>query len=109
MLNDALEAYSTVNYEKASTRFAEINPKSDTIFFYKGLCAISLGKFDDAIADFNQVETEKSAFKNQLYWYQALIFLKKDQKEQVKSNLQKIDSKSKYYELARQLINQLSE
>lgn len=107
-LNNALEYYSKGRYEEAFSKLSEISPKSDTVYFYMGLSTMSLQNFDEAIQDFSQININNSAFRNQLYWYQALIYLKKGDKEQVKNNLQRIDQKSRFYDQARQLIMQLS-
>lgn len=79
----AFVAYEEKNYHKAINLFNSVkNPEATHILYYKGLCYLSLDKFDEAMNLMNQVleyqssEKETSDFTLRTHWYKALTYIR---------------------------------
>lgn len=75
---EAYARYEQGDYEMAYTLFDELEGHGDAaIAFYKGICAMQLGKMAAAVEIFKDYQTTGDArFVQQSQWYQALAHLK---------------------------------
>jgi tetratricopeptide (TPR) repeat protein len=78
-LNSAIESYRSGRYEEAYLGFSDIL-KKDTSFvparFFLGLTDLASGKYNEAVRDFEEVNSRKSEFVKEARWYLGLALLK---------------------------------
>lgn len=75
----AMEAYEDNDFETSYKLFDElcITEKEDTAnFFFKGISAMKIEKFSNAVISFNVVLNSTSLYKDEAEWYLALCYLK---------------------------------
>lgn len=113
----AFVAYEESNYHKAINLFnSVINPEETYILYYKGLCYLSLDKFEEALSLMTQVIENQSLgkepfeFTNRAHWYSALAHIKMENNSDAISELNFIiDQKNSLYKIkeAQKLKNYL--
>lgn len=108
----AWRLYSSGNYEDAYQQFQYSLSNGNTNeagWFYLGICAIELDRFNQAEEAFNKVLTMKDGrYQEQAKWYLALNYLKADKLGQAKNMLLQINkSTSTYAPKAGELLNEL--
>lgn len=86
----AFTAYETKDYEKALTLFNKLLDVNDSEItkFYKANVLLQLNKVEDAIAIFKQNANLKDEWKSKNSWYLALAYLKVDDIENAKKELE---------------------
>jgi tetratricopeptide (TPR) repeat protein len=102
-LTEALQAYTSMDYNKAIFLFDEIFPATDTALFYRGLSYLSLNDYKNALLAFEKVDTS-STFHQQLYWYKAMAFLSKKDRPSAILSLQRIEPNQYSYKEAREIL-----
>ncbi len=108
-LSKAFVAYETKEFEKAIELFNSsigFAYHSD-IVFYKAMSLLANDHTEESLALLSKLKKEETLFTDQLYWYSALIALKRGQK--IKA-LEQLDSlqvlKSNYNRTARRLLKE---
>ncbi|MFH0866461.1 MAG: hypothetical protein V1904_09700 [Bacteroidota bacterium] len=103
--NKAMDAYENDDYKTSYnlfTEFCNMSSLSDSRYakanFFKGTSAMENENFDDAIFSFGVVvKIKKSLFAEPALWYQALCYLRKDEKEKALEVFEKISSGNSFY------------
>lgn len=85
--NDIQKAYQANNYQQAITLISESNEPS--LQLYKGIAYLELNEYDEAINVFSKLQSNTN-INDQATWYLALTFLKKDDEEACKLELEKL-------------------
>ncbi len=101
---NAIIAFS--GHQKKSLETGKTNSLS---YIYNGLSFLAVNDYDNAIAQFNLLEKTESFQSKKVDWYKALVYLKQDNKNLLKSVLTKItsDSSNYNYKKAEKLLNKL--
>ena len=106
-LSKAFVAYENKEFEKA-TRYFTSSIKfayNYDIVFYKAMSLLASNHTEESLALLSTLKKEETSLTGQLYWYSALIALKKRQKDKA---LEQLDSlhilKSDYNRTARRLL-----
>ena len=82
----------------------------ENILFYSSVCLIEADQYDKAISNLSYLFHNGVYFPDQAGWYLALSYLKKNQREEAKSVLQKlITNETEYAEESSKLLNKLNE
>lgn len=108
-LSKAFIAYENEEFEKATKHFTSSIKfaYNYNIVFYKAMSLLASDHTDESLALLSILKKEETSLKGQLYWYSALIALKKGQKDKA---LQQLDSlqilKSDYKKAARRLLKE---
>lgn len=108
----AWRLYSNGNYEDAYLQFQYSlrngNP-NEAGWFYLGICAIELDRFNQAEMAFNKVlSAEDGRYKEQAQWYLALSYLREDKLTEAKNKLLEIEkSTSTYAPKSSELLSKL--
>ncbi|HNW97767.1 MAG TPA: tetratricopeptide repeat protein [Bacteroidales bacterium] len=110
----ALNEYNSGNYEKSWKLFKDIsssNQDNAEAFFIRGISAMEINNFDDALSSFIEVANDQnSLYAEHAEWYMALCYLKKDDKENALKYLNKIIAeKNIYRNKATEIIEKLSD
>jgi hypothetical protein len=110
MLEGAVAAFNKKNYLSAAEVLAHIK-KHDTansyVNFYYGVSLLQTNRIGEAREIFNQLYAGQSAFKFEAAFYQALSFLKEDNKALCREWLQKIPADAPNYNKAQELLKKL--
>jgi hypothetical protein len=110
----ASDTYDSANYEKSWNMFNELI-KVDTLkinaMFFKGISAMEINKYDDAINSFNFIIKDNSTlFVNQAEWYLALCYLKNNDMPNAKKLFGEIaESNASHKSDAKRILKKLSE
>ncbi len=77
---DAFRLYEAGKYRDALAQFGQIADRSEdeNILFYSAMSFLALGEADSAIVILEPLKGTNSHFRQQIYWYLALCYLKKD-------------------------------
>ncbi|MCK8522691.1 hypothetical protein M0D21_13990 [Aquimarina sp. D1M17] len=101
LLEKAQLLFEEKEYDRAVQFFSEYHQKETTInplsYIYNGIAYIELGKFDNALEQFELLEQSKTLQAKKANWYKALVFLKQKNKVALKSILQTIISDNSNY------------
>lgn len=78
--------------------------------FYKGISAMEIENFDDAIISFEIVKKNKKSLYNEVaQWYQALCYLRKDDKDKAIELFNEISSGDSFYNTkAKEILDALN-
>lgn len=90
----AFTAYETKNYDKALTLFDKMLEENDSEItkFYKANVLLQLDKAEEAIAIFKQNMNLKEDWKSKNSWYLAMAYLKIDDVENAKKQLETLEN-----------------
>jgi len=107
-----LQAFDAKNYQKSVTCFNTAlggNPDDLQIMFFSGLANLKAGHTDEAIPLLEKVLTNKnSGYETDAAWYLALAYLKKGDKDRVRSLLSLVLASDNYYnQKAAELLGKL--
>ena len=109
-IQDAIEAYVSDDFEQAYSLFSKVpeDSLSQGLTFYRAISAMSIGKYQEALADFdNTSQGSENAYYQQTHWYQALAFWQTGQNKNALNTLMRIAPGDFKYEEAQKLISQL--
>lgn len=106
----AWRLYSSGNYDDAYQQFQYSLRNGNTneaSWFYLGICAIELNRFNQAEQAFNKViSINEGRYLEQARWYMALTYLKANRNNEAKLALQQIESTNSSYSVkASELLN----
>lgn len=100
-LDETLLAFAKNDFKTALKNFMVIHqhyPQDLNAFFYGGLCYFNIGKYDKAIAYFDQcIHHSFSTFEEEAQWYKALCLLQSKKKESAIQLLQQIAKQNGFY------------
>lgn len=110
--DDALSYYEQGDYTTAASIFeSELiqQPNEDYLLFYWGLCNLELGELNQATSLLKKIPpAADSRFYSPAQWYLALAYLKADNVDQAKIQLQTIvESGGDYKNKAQELLDDL--
>ena len=92
-LNHAIDLYQDQKYNDAITEFNVVlksDPSNATANFYSGVSALAVNNADEALGYFKKTDNKSNRYYEATLWYQALAYLKKDQKKEAKNLLEKV-------------------
>lgn len=99
----AFVAYEEKNYHKAINLFNSVrNPEQIHLLYYKGLCYLSLDKFEETLNLMNQVieneylEKESSDLIVRAHWYKALTYIRLDKNSEAIAELDRVIDEQKF-------------
>jgi tetratricopeptide (TPR) repeat protein len=110
MLEGAVAAFNKKDYSSAAEALAHIikhDKANSYVNFYLGVSLLKLNRLAEAREIFNQLYTGQSAFKFEAAFYQALTYLKEDNKPLCKEWLLKIPVDAPNYNKAQELLEKL--
>ena len=93
VLPEAEALYNAQNYAEAIPLFTTYLKDQATdvqVILYRGISYMNTDKYNQAIADFKTVEKSNASFNGEGTWYQALVYLKKNDLVNCKQTLQVI-------------------
>jgi tetratricopeptide (TPR) repeat protein len=113
IFNDALNAFSSKEYQKAGEMFSKIllsETSNYSAAFYKAMCQMELENYETAIEIFNTlIKDETNLFVEQSHWYIALGYVKTNNISMAKKHLEILQSyDNPYNEKAVKLISKLN-
>jgi tetratricopeptide (TPR) repeat protein len=110
LLQEAATAFNKKEYAKAATLLQQVkqqDPANSFVNFYYGVSLLQTNRITEARELFNQLYAGQSAFKFEAAFYQALGYLKEDNKTLCKEWLQKIPADAPNYSKAQELSEKL--
>ncbi|BAO75183.1 hypothetical protein [Winogradskyella sp. PG-2] len=92
--NDGFLAYENANYQKAVIEFESLLESIDNpnIRFYYAMSLMNLGNINDAGKQLESLLATDFEYKAETLWYNALIYVKKDNIDLAIANLKTLDS-----------------
>jgi tetratricopeptide (TPR) repeat protein len=113
LFEKAMGAYEKNDFKKSYILFDELccsDKEYTSAFFFKGVSAMELEKYSDAITSFNLVLGSTSLYIDEAEWYLALCYLKMSEFNKSKELLIKIAACDSYHKKdATRLLNDLPE
>jgi hypothetical protein len=110
LLPQAVIAFNNKDYTAAAKLLTQVRQKdtgNSIVSFYYGVSLLQTNRITEARTIFNQLYAGQSAFKFDAAFYQALTFLKEDNKAICKEWLQKIPADALNYNKAQELLKEL--
>jgi hypothetical protein len=110
VLQQAAAAFNKKEYSTAVTRLQQARAQDTAnsyINFYYGVALLKSGHLPEARAIFDQLYSGQSAFKFEAAFFQALGYLKENNKMECREWLQKIPADAINYEKAQALLKKL--
>lgn len=110
LLMNGVTAFNNKDYTSAANMLAQVRQKDTTnsfVSFYYGVTLLQTNRISEARTIFNQLYAGQSAFKFDAAFYQALTFLKEDNKDLCKEWLQNIPADALNYNKAQELLKKL--
>lgn len=107
-------AYRAQNFEKANElyrNYLKTNSRfNENVYIYGGMSYLALGNFDQAIIEFNKMTTSNSLDKSKGLWFQALAYVKMNDREKARAVLKQLvsDPNSFNYQKAKRLLEELN-
>lgn len=91
--SNAFMAYENKDFQNAEVAFEEILKTSENpnIRFYYAMTLLNTAKFDQALAQLNQLQEVDFDYKEEVLWYTALIYLQKEDIKNAKTSLETLD------------------
>jgi len=111
LLNSAFMAYEDGKYEFALQLFKELNTKQNDAYieFYEAIILMQLNRHDEAIPLFKNYIGNNGELKDRAHWYLSLSYLKLNQVENSKSELEKLIQLNSFKtETAKKLLDDLN-
>jgi len=109
-LQRAVDAFNKKDFTAAAALLAQVRLQDTTnsyVNFYYGIALLQTGQLAQATSQFNQLYAGQSIFQYEAAFYQALVYLKEDNKAACKAWLQKIPADASNYNKAQELLNKL--
>ncbi|MBW1297465.1 tetratricopeptide repeat protein [Aquimarina litoralis] len=101
LLEKAQLLFEAQKYNEAVQSFSEYHQKETSIdplsYIYNGISYIELGKFDNALKQFELLKKSNTLQAKKADWYKALVFLKQKNKVALKTVLNTITANSSNY------------
>ncbi|OQP57907.1 tetratricopeptide repeat protein [Niastella populi] len=110
LLQKAVTAFNNKEFAEAANLLQQVRQQDTTssyVNFYLGISLLQTGRIAEARNIFNNLYEGQSAFKFDAAWYQALGYLKEDNKAMSKEWLQKIPADASGYNKAQELLRKL--
>jgi tetratricopeptide (TPR) repeat protein len=110
LLQQAVDAFNKKDYASAASLLQQVKQQDTAnsfVNFYYGVALLQTDRLPEARLIFNQLYAGQSAFKFEAAFYQALGYLKEDNKEPCREWLQKIPADAPNYTKAQELLNKL--
>ena len=110
LLQQGVDAFNKKNFSRAASLLQQLRRQDTTnsaVNFYYGVALLQTDKLTAAFTLFNQLYTGQSAFKYEAAFYNALVYLKEDNKVACKEWLQKIPADASNYNKAQELLRKL--
>jgi predicted Zn-dependent protease len=110
LLEQAVDAFNKKDYTRAASLLQQVKQQdtaSSFVNFYYGVALLQTDHLPEAREIFNQLYAGQSAFKFDAAFYQALGYLKENNKARCKEWLQKIPADATNYNKAQALLNKL--
>lgn len=110
LLIDATDEFNKENFAEAREKLRILvaqKPDDDMLKFYYGVALLETNEVELAKENFNKVFNGESIFKYDAAFYNALSYLKENNKDKAKEWLLKIDKGSEIYEKAEELLSKL--
>lgn len=108
-ISKAMMFYNQADYAQAETYFKQIDISNKPLLsLYQGICYLNLNDFKNAHDTFSDASEKDNLFSSELKWYNALTYLKEENKSQAKVILEEIinaPSNSGYKQKAQTLLN----
>jgi thioredoxin-like negative regulator of GroEL len=87
--------------------YIQENPNDPQVQLYYGIALLETNQIQKSRSVFQKIIQGESLWKEEAQWYLALLYLKTNQPEQVKTLLQQLSSDNRNYSNAKKLLNQL--
>jgi predicted Zn-dependent protease len=110
LLEQAVDAFNKKDYTRAASilqRVKQLDTANSFVSFYYGVALLQTDHLPEAREVFNQLYAGQSAFKFDAAFYQALGYLKENNKTGCKEWLQKIPADAPNYNKAQALLEKL--
>jgi tetratricopeptide (TPR) repeat protein len=110
LLQRAVAAFNKKDYVSASNFLVQVRRKDTAnsfLNFYYAVSLLQTNRIDEARDIFDQLYAGQSAFKFEAAFYQALGYLKEDNKNLCRAWLQKIPADAPTYNKAQELLEEL--
>jgi len=110
LLQQATNNFNNKNYPAAATALQQVRQQDTAnsfVNFYYGIALLHTGQVTVARAIFNQLYAGQSAFKFEAALFQALGYLKENDKTHCREWLQKIPADAPNYNKAKELLQKL--
>lgn len=110
LLEQAVDAFNKKDYSRAASILQQVKQQDTAnsfVNFYYGMALLQTDHLPEAREIFNQLYAGQSAFKYDAAFYQALGYLKENNKTGCKEWLQKIPADAPNYNKAQALLNKL--
>lgn len=110
LLQNATEEFNKENFAEAKEILKQLvaeTPNDDMLKFYYGISLLETNDLNLARENFNKVFNGESIFKYDAAFYNALGYIKENNKEKAKEWLLKIDKDADVYEKAEELLGKL--
>jgi len=107
---EAETAFNAGEYQKAYaflSAFLSKNQDNIQALLAKGIAATEIENYKEAEQIFQDISSGKTLLKEEGTWYLALMYLRKGELENAKTELEKIPTTSKRYEEAKSLLKDL--
>ncbi len=113
LLTKATQAYNAKNFDRTLTVFDDLrsqyNYETDEMLLYESLIDYQKNNYNKAAETLQQIITRNSEIKDEAHWYLALTYLKMEQKDPAKEQLEILNNQtSKYQKKADRLLNKLN-
>lgn len=110
LVKKAEDAFNSKSFENASTYLKELiaqEPDNQELKLYLGIALIEINNFSGAFENLTSVASGNSVYKYEAHWYIALSYLKQNQYDKVKAELQKIPENAAEYSKTQELLKKL--
>ncbi len=92
LLSEAMQAYTAQDFDKTLTIFdnlrSEYSYETDEMLLYEGIIDYHKNNYGRAAELLQQITTRNSKIKNEAHWYLALTYLKDNEKDLAKEQLE---------------------
>jgi thioredoxin-like negative regulator of GroEL len=110
LLQQAADAFNKKDFASAASQLQQVKQQDTAnsfVNFYYGVSLLQTDRLREAREIFNQLYAGESAFKFEAAFYQALGYLKEDNKNLCREWLQKIPADAPNYNKAQDLLKEL--
>src|SRR5690606_38703616 len=110
LLQNATDEFNKENFAEAREILKQLiaeTPNDDMLKFYYGISSFETNEVELAKENFNKVFNGESLFKYDAAFYNALAYLKPNDKKKAKEWLLKINNDADIYEKAKELLGKL--
>ncbi len=113
LLSEALEAYRNKQFDKTLSIFnnlrSEYNYETDEMLLYEAIIDYQSENYKAATDILQSITTKNSKIKNEAHWYLALAYLKTEQKELAKKQLEVVaEQASVHQKNAKKLLGKIN-